>query len=362
MSRALTHTFKTFAVLAACGYAMTARAQLPAEDTIPTPLLVKKVEPKKYSVSLSYGMGLNITAQFKNLGSFPASGGGPGPATPGVDHNYDNGYDRVDVTGNNHGGFEGTWYWGYNTPSQVSGDTLTMQSSALEAGANTKKDQNDPQPGFELTVGRQFGGGPHWSWGGEGSFGFMAVTIKDNATLFGNVSVTSDSYALNGIIPPVAPYHGTFGGPSAIISDAPNRTVDVQANAASIAGSRELDANLFGIKLGPYFEIPMGSRWAVRLRGGLALVEVNSEFSYTETTTLPGLTPSTSSAHGWHSGLQVGGYAGATLSCSLSPSTSLFAGGEFEDVGSFTQNLNGRQAVLDLSRSVLVTFGLSYSF
>jgi len=362
MSRASNHTLKTLAVLLGCGLATVGRAQLPADDTIPTPLLLRKVEPKRYSVSLSYGMGLNITAQFKNLGSFPASGGGPGPARPGVNHNYDNGYDRVDITGNNHGGYEGTWDWGYNSPSQLSGDTLTMQSSALEAGANSKKDQNDPQPGFELTVGRQFGGGRHWSWGGEGSFGFTAVNIKDNQTLYGNEVVTSDSYALNGVIPPVAPYRGTFAGPGAIISDAPDRSINIQANAAAITGSRELDANLFGFKLGPYFEVPFGSRWAVRLRGGLALVEVNSEFSYTETTTLPGLTPSTSSAHGWHSGLQVGGYAGATLSCSLSPSTRLFAGGEFEDVGSFTQNLNGRQAVLDLSRSVLVTFGLSYSF
>ena len=362
MTRAWTHHFKMLAALAGCAVATGVHAQLPADDTIPTPLLLKKVEPRKYAFSLSFGMGLNISAQFKNLGSFPPAGGGPGPAIPGINHNYDNGYNRVDITGNNHGGYEGTWYWGYNNPSQVSGDTLTMQSTSLEAGANTQKDQNDPQPGFELTIGRQFGGGRHWSWGGEGAFGFTAVTIKDNATLYGNVNVTSDSYTLNGVIPPVAPYQGTFAGPSAIISDNPNRAVNIQANAATITGSRELDANLFGFKLGPYFEVPFASRWALRLRGGLALVEVNSEFSYSETTTLPGLPASTVKAHGWHSGLQVGGYAGATLSCSLSPSTRLFAGGEFEDVGNFTQNLNGRQAVLDLSRTVLVTFGLSYSF
>jgi hypothetical protein len=362
MSRTLPQHLQTLAALLGCGLATTVRAQSPAEDTIPTPLLMKKVEPRKYSVSLSYGMGLNITAQFKNLGSFPPSGGGPGPALPGMNHNYDDGYNRVDITGNNHGGFEGTWNWGYNSASQISGDTLTMQSSSLAAGVSSGKDQNDPQPGFELTVGREFGGGRHWNWGGEGSFGFTSVTLKDNQTLLGNATVTSDAYALNGVIPPVAPYQGNFAGPGPIIGDAPSRTVDVQAGAASIAGSREIDADLFGLKLGPYFEVPLGSRLAVRLRGGLALVEVNSEFTYTETTTLPGLPPSTSTGHGWHSGLQVGGYAGATLSCSLNSSTRLLAGGEFVDVGKFTQNLNGRQAVLDLSRSVLVTFGLSYSF
>jgi hypothetical protein len=35
---------------------------------------------------------------------------------------------------------------------------------------------------------------------------------------------------------------------------------------------------------------------------------------------------------------------------------------QFEDLGTYTQNLNGKQAALDLSSSIFVTLGLSYSF
>jgi hypothetical protein len=35
---------------------------------------------------------------------------------------------------------------------------------------------------------------------------------------------------------------------------------------------------------------------------------------------------------------------------------------QFEDLGTCTQNLNGKQATLDLSSSIFVTLGISYSF
>jgi hypothetical protein len=350
------------ALLAAAAGLVPAEAQLPAEDTIPVPLLIKVPPRKLYSVSLSFDMAFNLSAQFKNLGSFPPSGGGPGAALPGIDHFYGNGYNRVDVADNNHGGFEGTWYWGYQNPNQISGDTLTMQSSSLAAGVNSGTGSGNPQPGFELTVGRDLGGGHHWRWGAEGGFGFTHVTFDDNRTLTGNVNVVTDAYALNGVIPAVPPYHGTYSGPGAIIGDNPSRTTSIESGAATITGWRELDADLFEVKLGPYVELPLNDYWSVRFRGGLALVEVNSEFSYSETTTLPGVGSLTSKASGWQTSLLVGGYAGGNLSCALSASTRIFAGAEYQNVGNFTQNLNGRTAVLNLSQSIFVDLGLSYSF
>ena len=46
----------------------------------------------------------------------------------------------------------------------------------------------------------------------------------------------------------------------------------------------------------------------------------------------------------------------------LSDSWAFVAGAQFEDVGQYTQTLNGKQATLDLSKSIFVTVGLSYSF
>src|SRR4051794_10423858 len=66
--------------------------------------------------------GFNITARFKNLGrlsSIPNT-----RTTPDSDrYNYDDGYVLTDVSGN-YGGQ--TWYWGYDKPSQISGNTILM--------------------------------------------------------------------------------------------------------------------------------------------------------------------------------------------------------------------------------------------
>jgi hypothetical protein len=65
---------------------------------------------------------------------------------------------------------------------------------------------------------------------------------------------------------------------------------------------------------------------------------------------------------GSHSGWLPGGYVAGNISVALSDSWALVAGAQFEDVGHYTQNLNGKQATLDLSKSIFVTVGLSYSF
>ena len=127
-----------------------------------------------------------------------------------------------------------------------------------------------------------------------------------------------------------------------------------------ITGPRELDAQLYNFKVGPYAEIPLNEQWALQFRGGLALVEVVSQFNYSEQSNLP--LPGPTSANGSHSGLQIGGYAAANLVFAFNDSASLFAGGQFQDVGNYTQNLNGRQAVLNLTRSIFVAIGFSYSY
>jgi hypothetical protein len=339
-------------------------AAVPADFTIPIPEIQfqKKASARRNRVSLGYSMGFNITADFKHVGSYPAAGGGPGTATSATDHNYDNGYSRVDITGNDHGGFKGTWNWGYRDASQISGDKLVMQSSSLAGGAASNDNSPGPQPGFELTYGRELGHAEHWHWGMEGAFGFTEVTIRDSRPLTGSVNVTRDAYALNGIIPPVAPYQGTYNGPGAIISDLPDRTVTTLATGATITGSRELDANLFAFKVGPYVEVPLTESWALNFRGGLAVVAVNSEFTYQETTTISGVGTSTSSGQGSQSDLLVGVYAGGSVSCALSDHFGAFAGAQYQNVGEYVHNLNGRKAVLDLSKSIFVTIGLSYSY
>jgi hypothetical protein len=341
--------------------AAAAHAQAPADDTIPVPVpqLLKVSSPKLYHLSLNYSMGFNIKATFQNLGGLSGISPNPGPATGGINHHYDDGYVDVDVTGNNHGLFKGTWNWGYDNASQVSGNNLLMHGSSWGSGGTSTANADGPQPGMELIFGRELGRAQHARWGLDGTFGFTDVRIADSSPVNAQQTLITDSYNLNGIIPPTPPYHWTPNGPGPIITDTPNRTTSAGA-AALITGPRELDAQLYSFKLGPYAEIPLSDHLALQFRGGLALVEVVSQFSYSETSTIAGSGPT--SANGSHSGLQVGGYAAANVAYAFNDSVSLFAGAQFQDVGQYTQNLNGRKAMLDLSRSIFVAIGFSYSY
>ena len=88
----------------------------------------------------------------------------PGPAIgTRVDRTYDDGFVLVDASGNN---ADYTWYWGYENSSQFSGGVLRFHSVTYT--------------------------------------GLVATVLTDTFDLEGN-------------IPPPAPYHGTFSGPGPLI-------------------------------------------------------------------------------------------------------------------------------------------------
>ena len=73
-------------------------------------------------------------------------------ATGGVDHNYDDGYNRVKDEGNVAGL---TWNWGYANVGQIVGDNVVMRRSL--PGELTREFKDDPQQGAELTYSRRLG-------------------------------------------------------------------------------------------------------------------------------------------------------------------------------------------------------------
>src|SRR5581483_5892624 len=75
-------------------------------DAPPVPLS-SPPPPSLNRFDFSYRAGWGIQTGFKNVGRFGSSH--PGPATADTDHTYDDGFNRVDSTGNNHFGTPGTW-------------------------------------------------------------------------------------------------------------------------------------------------------------------------------------------------------------------------------------------------------------
>jgi hypothetical protein len=308
-------------------------------------------------ISLSPYLGFNISARFKHLGNVsPASQPGP-TAGGGVDRTYDDGFVRVDSSGNQ-GGL--TWFWGYNNASQVQGDTLRMHSGASASANGALEKGNDPQMGFELAYGRRLGEVLRGHWGLEAAFGFTDISIRDNRSLTGTGLLATDAYSLGGIVPPQAPYSGSFSGPGPLIGDAPTRTA--ASTSLLVTGKRTLDAQLYGLRLGPYFELPITKRFAARLGAGLAVAVVSSDFSFNETAAFASGPSVSRSGSNSNNDILAGGYFSGQLSYAVTERTSFFAGAQYQYLGKSSQSAAGGAAVLDLSHGIFVTLGVRLSF
>src|SRR5690242_6354063 len=139
------------------------------------------LEPKTISQNhliVSYRLGLNITADFRRLGGFPALND-PGPHTGAAENrNYDNGYNRVDITGNNHPFFpDTTWNWGFQGGDAVQGNSIVLHSASSPANAVSENNDAGVNHGFEIAYQRELLRKPKWYGGLEAAFGFTTLGI-----------------------------------------------------------------------------------------------------------------------------------------------------------------------------------------
>lgn len=324
--------------------------------------------------TLAPTIGLNIRTTFKNIGGFTAQTA-TSPAGGGLPHEYDDGYVRADGRGIADGK---TWNWGYFNASQVPGNnTVLMSSSSSPADASARAGGGDYKSGFELRFLHRLGAKENLRWGIEGAFGWNDLSAKDNRALAGTLVLVTDTYSLNGNIPPAAPatYLGNAAGPGPLIDDTavPPRTTTTTPGGATVTGERKLEASLLALKLGPHVEWRPSpeSRWGLGLNAGFAMAMVDSTFSFSESVNIPtmgavlqpGLSATQArSASGHTTDILFGGYVGLSASYRMTDRLSLTGGGQYQNVGTFSQTVAGKQAEIGLGNAILVTLGLRYSF
>jgi hypothetical protein len=315
---------------------------------------------------LSYRMGFNISAKFKNLGGFPALTD-PGPATAGADHTYDDGYNRVDSSGNQGVAPNTTWYWGYQDASQVPGDGFIYFHSSQSAATVEAEETSDIQHGLELTYNRRLGRLGRGGWGLEAAFNFTFLDISDSGALYGTTDRITDKYSLTVnnqvVVPPQAPYAGPYVGPGPVISDVPIRTMETIPGGTLVDGERAFEADVYGFRVGPYAAFPLSRRLSVSLSGGLAAAYIDSTLSGSQSVQIPGAgsTPWVSgsdSANDW----QLGAYAAARLSYAFSRRVDAAVGVQYQYLGTYNHKAGGWEAEVDLGESIFVTVGVGISF
>ena len=319
--------------------------------------------------SLAPSVGLNIRTTFKSLGGFTTQTA-VGAAIGVVDHNYDDGFNRVDSRAIPDGL---TRNWGFSNASQTPGDgTVLRMNSSSSAADLTSQSGSDYKPGLDVRYRRQIGVLENLRWGIEGVFSWHDLSAEESHSLAGTVTRITDTYSLNGF-PAAVPFTGNADDPGPLISDIPARTSAVIPGGAVVTGQSKLDAALFAIKLGPQVEWrpSPASRWGLTLNAGLAAAIVNSEFTFSESVTIPSMGPGlqpgvsatqTRAGSGSTAEVLLGGYAGLSASYKFTDRLSLIGAGQYQNLGTFSQTVAGKKAEIELGNTILLSLGLRYSF
>ena len=304
--------------------------------------------------SLGPQFGLKLNAKFNHIGNVNSTS--PGPATGGgLNRTYNDVFVKLDSSGN--GGGQ-TWNWGYQNSSQVQGDAVVMHAATPVNG--TLSDNDDPQPGFDLAFGHDLGSAPGGKWGLSAAFDFTTVSIHQHQSLAGSSTLISDAFSLNGQPAPDAPYTGSFGGPGQLLGDAPARSSTIQS--VLITGDHTLEAQLFVLRGGPYYEFNFGERWSGRLGAGLALGVADMKYSFNETLNFGGGSTVNNAGASEGAEFQAGAYLEGRVLYALTDNWSLFAGAQYEYLGKFSHNAGSEQAQLDMNCGVYVLFGFQWSY
>ena len=302
-----------------------------------------------------------IKARFQNPGTLPLS---PGQTTPdGNAYNYSDGYVLTDVSGNAGGR---TWNWGYNNSSQISGNTILMHQTTASGSvaSSSSSDLSNPGWGGELIYDRELGARGQMRYGVESSLNYLNLSLNAGSAGTGDIVQKTDAYAFaSGTTPPTAPYQGTFNGPGFLIGSSPvSSSTTVLPGAATIMTSQKLDAEVWGMRLGPYLEFPVDERLDLSFSAGLAGALLNASVSWTETVNMGGSGPLTASGGGRDLSVLGGAYAAMNLSWQLSKHWDVEAGGQYQYLGVYRHSFGGSDVELNFTKSIFVTLGISYSF
>jgi len=262
-----------------------------------------------------------------------------------------------------------THNWGYDNSARQNdaGNREVLLTSLGGGDPLARSECLDALPGVELSYQRELGTHGKWRYGAEVALNFMNICMKSSSGYSGSADQYRYSYDFRpdvvGNVPP-AVYQGTYdlnlGGPNFDISGLP--TPPPNTVLVDIAGRHKFDADIWGLRVGPYLQYPLGTNVDLNIIGGLAVALVDSSASWSESVTVGGVTDSPLSGQGDDRDLLWGYYVGLNLSWHLNQRWDLNGGVQFQDVGVYSSNVGNRSVELDMSESIYITVGLSYKF
>lgn len=321
----------------------------------------------RWRFGASFAGFVGVKTSFTGLGTFQ-SPFAPAPLGGGTNYNYDDGFVRLDATGNL-GGL--TWNWGYNNASQYNAaGTGSISSSISNSTANGSiEDVSGGGGGFELMAYYEMGTvawgsnekkRPVWGVRSGLQYARLGTGNRDSATA--DVVRTTDTFDLGGIIPPGAPYAGSSVGPGPVIGDAPTRVTQVLTGAANISGYRDFDTDLFSLNIGPYVEFPITESLSVGVETGMALAIASGRYTHESSTTIAGVGTQTTSGSGSKTAFLPGVYLGLNLDYAITEKWSVQGGARYQFMKDFTVSAGSSEAKLTFGSAFLLSLGAAYRF
>ena len=341
------------------------RADKPADSSTSTPPTKDQVGrlepthdgPRRNQISFGYRLGMNSSVEFKGFAAAPKLPSGI----------FDDGYvlDSSRQTAGPNSSPDGrTWNWGYDNPAQVQGDTLLLTHSYPQAGTDSHK-LDDLVSGFELTYSLELyrgGSDESFHFGMEAAFNYSALSIKSTWAHSMNTVRDTTAYQLGGVVPPYDPltgqtYQGNYGGPGPTIPLNGTPSQSTIPNGPPMTTYRELVANTYGLRLGPYFESPLYKKLSGTVGMGLAIGLADGELRYADTVQslpLSGTATDFSTLVGW--------YFGGGLSYKWSDSWSLFYNAQYQWLPDYTLTAGPTEARINAGNGLFQSIGIRYSF
>ena len=311
--------------------------------------------------------GFNIKAHFKTGGDFTVGANRAGATNShGINHFYDDGYVRVDDTGNAQGY---TTYWGYDNASQVAGDKLMMHSTTgYSAAEKSSSGEDSPYVGFDLAYGCSIWRGERMRVGWEFGFGLLPITISDRFETSGSVNQDSYSFdipqATDGSGPihiPSAPYPGTPSGyDQPLLGDSATYAGSSPTNG-TISGTRTLDVTLYSFRLGPTLFWDVNDSFGLMFSAGPAVGLISGSYHYDDTLAIASGSPHNKGSFS-ATDIVFGGYVNTTLTYHATENGDFYVSAQYMPLGSSTFSKGGREAKLDLSGAIYLSAGINWPF
>lgn len=328
--------------------------------------------PGGWRIGAGYAPMVGLRTEFSGFGNFQ----NPFPALPapgpGQNYFYLDGSVQVDSSGNA-GGV--TTFWSYNNAGQYDpaafGGQGAINFNGLAGGLNSAGSVAESNiaaaGGFDLygylhlgAVSIPSAGGRGASWGLRVGAQYSRVDVTNRDSINAGVTTITDSFNLNGVIPPAAPYTGTFGGPGPLLGDTPVRTTGTAI--AAISGSRQLDVHILASQIGSYLEIPVAKKVDVMLEGGLIMAVATGSYRYESSVAVPGAGTQTSNGYESRTRFLPGFYTGVGVTYHLTERLGLQGAVRYQFMKQFDMSANGSTASVSFDTAFTLSLSAIYTF